>query len=179
MSVSPASGGCSHLDPVVLLHNASSWQSSKKEVSRALDAHELIKVRVPSDDREERVEIYETLAEELGAAKVQLIGKLFVLYRPNPDKDKKEAPAEKAPAEKKERKTGAKARNQRKRLTEIIQAEKKGKAKSLPWASTVKKGKTPKGQVKAVGERTPSWKTASQEKASLNNFFNLNETAFE
>ena len=142
-----------HLDPVVLLGASGLTEAVKKEVGRALDAHELIKVRVPSDDREERVEIYETLAEELGAAKVQLIGKLFVLYRPNPDKDKKEVPAEKAPAEKKERKPGAKARNQRKRLTEIIQAEKKGKAKSLPWASTVKKGKTPKGQVKAVGEK--------------------------
>ena len=81
-----------HLDPVVLLGASGLTEAVKKEVGRALDAHELIKVRVPSDDREERVEIYETLAEELGAAKVQLIGKLFVLYRPNPDKDKKDVP---------------------------------------------------------------------------------------
>lgn len=144
-----------HLDPVVLLGALGLTEAVKKEVDRALKAHELIKVRVPSDDREERIEIYETLADELGAAKIQLIGKLFVLYRPNPDKDKKEEHTEKAPTDKKERKTGAKARNQRKRLTEIIQAEKKGsKAKSLPWATgNVKKGKTPKGQVKAVGEK--------------------------
>ena len=63
-----------HLDPVVLLGASGLTEAVKKEVGRALDAHELIKVRVPSDDREERVEIYETLAEELGAAKVQLIG---------------------------------------------------------------------------------------------------------
>ena len=50
------------------------------------------------------------------------------------------------------RKTGAKARNNRKRLTEMIQNKNK-EAKSLPWAKTVKKGKTPKGQVKAVGAK--------------------------
>ena len=46
----------------------------------------------------------------------------------------------------------AKARNNRKRLTEMIQNKNK-EAKSLPWAKTVKKGKTPKGQVKAVGAK--------------------------
>ncbi len=39
----------------------------------------------------------------IGAAK-SIDRQTFVLYRPNPDKDKKEVPAEKAPAEKKERK---------------------------------------------------------------------------
>lgn len=140
-----------HLDPVVLLGNEGLTEAVKKEVNRALDSHGLIKIRVPGDDREERVEIYNTLADELGAAKIQLIGKLFVLFRPMPEK---EAMAEKEkPAAKKERKTGAKARNQRKRLTELLQAKKKG-AKSLPWDNKPAiKGKTPKGQVKAVGAK--------------------------
>ena len=140
-----------HLDPVVLLGSNGLTDAVKKEVSRALDAHGLIKVRVPGDEREERVEIYNALAEELGAAKIQLIGKLFVLFRPVPEKKTKDD--QEKVAAKKPRKTGAKARNQRKRLTEKIQGQKKS-AKSLPWeAKSMKKGKTPKGQVKAVGAK--------------------------
>lgn len=145
-----------HLDPVVLLGASGLTDAVRKEVDRELNIHGLIKVRVPSDDREERVAIYEELAEVLGAAKVQLIGKLFVLYRPIPEKtedDAEETP--KAVAEKKHRKTGAKARNARKRLTEKLQQDKKkaSRAKNLPWNAKVKKGKTPKGQVKEVGEK--------------------------
>jgi putative YhbY family RNA-binding protein len=59
-----------------------------KEADTALKAHGLIKVRVFGDDREARVSYYETLCEQLGAAPVQHIGKLLVLYRPKVDKPK-------------------------------------------------------------------------------------------
>lgn len=124
-----------------------------KEVDRALTAHGLIKVKVPSDDREERTAIFEELADKLGAAKITQIGKLLVLFRPIPEKEEtEETPKVKKAAPAAARKTGAKARNNRKRLTEMIQNKNK-EAKSLPWAKTVKKGKTPKGQVKAVGAK--------------------------
>lgn len=146
-----------HLDPVVLLGSSGLTDAVRKEVDRELNIHGLIKVKVPSDDREERVAIYEELAETLGAAKIQLIGKLFVLYRPIPEKDDDEKESEagiKSVSEKKPRKTGAKARNSRKKLTERIRKEKGEKAKNLPWnAKNKKKGKTPKGQVKEVGEK--------------------------
>lgn len=83
-----------HLDPVVLLGSSGLTDAVRKEVDRELNIHGLIKVKVPSDDREERVAIYEELAESLGAAKIQLIGKLFVLYRPIPEKDDDEKAAE-------------------------------------------------------------------------------------
>ncbi|HXE21883.1 MAG TPA: YhbY family RNA-binding protein, partial [Rhodoferax sp.] len=60
----------------------------KKETDAALNAHGLIKVRVFSDDRAARSEIYQTLADELGAAPIQHIGKLLVLWRPQPEKEK-------------------------------------------------------------------------------------------
>ncbi len=147
-----------HLDPVVLLGSSGLTDAVRKEVDRELNIHGLIKVKVPSDDREERVAIYEELAETLEAAKIQLIGKLFVLYRPIPEKNDNEKDAKsglKATAEKKPRKTGAKARNSRKKLTERIRKQKgESKAKNLPWnAKNKKKGKTPKGQVKEVGEK--------------------------
>lgn len=61
----------------------------KKETDAALNAHGLIKVRVQSDDRISRETIFQTLTEELGAAPVQHIGKLLVLWRPLPEKEKK------------------------------------------------------------------------------------------
>lgn len=61
----------------------------KKETDAALNAHGLIKVRVQSDDRAGREEIFQTLADELNAAPIQHIGKLLVLWRPMPEKEKK------------------------------------------------------------------------------------------
>jgi len=58
-----------------------------REVDGALKAHGLIKVRVFSDDRPAREAMLATLAEQLGAAPIQHIGKLLVLWRPRPDKD--------------------------------------------------------------------------------------------
>lgn len=79
-----------HLDPVVLLGANGLTEAVIKEIDRALDAHELIKVRVPGDEREERDEMYAELAERLSCARVQMIGKLLVLWRPNPEKRKAE-----------------------------------------------------------------------------------------
>lgn len=63
----------------------------KKEVAAALDAHGLIKVRVLSDDRAARETIFHGLADELGAAPIQHIGKLLVLWRPMAPKDREPA----------------------------------------------------------------------------------------
>ena len=75
------------LKPVVLLGSAGLSPSVVKEIDRALLAHELIKVKVPIDDRAERDEIFASVAESLSAARVQAIGKLLVLFRPAPDED--------------------------------------------------------------------------------------------
>ena len=76
-----------HLDPVVLLGANGLTEAVMKEIDRALKAHELIKVRVPSDDREEREEIFGRIAGELGCARVQMIGKLLILWRPADEDD--------------------------------------------------------------------------------------------
>lgn len=79
-----------HLDPVVLLGANGLTEAVMKEIDRALKSHELIKVKVPTDDREEREAIFAKVADELGAARVQMIGKLLILWRPAEDED--EAP---------------------------------------------------------------------------------------
>jgi RNA-binding protein len=79
-----------HLNPLVLIGNDGLTPAVQKEVDAALNAHGLIKVRVFSDERETRETIFNTLAEKLGAAQVQHIGKLLVLWRPMPEKEKAE-----------------------------------------------------------------------------------------
>ena len=77
-----------HLDPVVMVGGDGLTANVKKETDAALNAHGLIKVRVFSDDRAVREAMFQTLAEELSAAPIQHIGKLLVLWRPMPEKEK-------------------------------------------------------------------------------------------
>ncbi|MBS1186057.1 MAG: yhbY [Burkholderiaceae bacterium] len=70
------------LNPVVIVGESGLTPSVMKEIGLCLDAHGLIKIRVFGDDREARIAMYETICSELGAAPVQHIGKLLVIYRP-------------------------------------------------------------------------------------------------
>ncbi|AKJ28909.1 YhbY family RNA-binding protein [Caldimonas brevitalea] len=79
-----------HLDPVVLIGADGLTPAVAKEVDAALKAHGLIKVRVFSDERQTREDILAQLSEQLNAAPVQHIGKLLVLWRPIPPKEKTE-----------------------------------------------------------------------------------------
>ena len=79
-----------HLDPVVMIGNDGLTPSVQKEIDAALNSHGLIKVRVFSDDRTSREAMFTSLADTLGAAPIQHIGKLLVLWRPMPPKEKVE-----------------------------------------------------------------------------------------
>ncbi len=79
-----------HLNPVVQIGGDGLTPAVIKETDAALKAHGLIKVRVFSDDREERATVLARLADELNAAPIQHIGKLLVLWRPMPPKEKAE-----------------------------------------------------------------------------------------
>ncbi|WP_051919407.1 ribosome assembly RNA-binding protein YhbY [Basilea psittacipulmonis] len=74
------------LKPVVLIGDAGLTPSVLKEVDTNLTAHGLIKVRVAGDEREARIEILNEICESLSAAKVALLGKILILYRPKPEK---------------------------------------------------------------------------------------------
>ncbi len=90
-------GQAHHLDPVVMIGADGLTPAVEREVDRALEAHGLIKVRMFSDERSQREAALVQLAESLGAAPVQHIGKLLVLWRP---------PVEKAAVERADRKPG-------------------------------------------------------------------------
>ncbi len=79
-----------HLDPVVAIGNDGATEAVRREIESALDAHGLVKVRVFSDDRSARDSLFVELSEAFGAAPVQHIGKLLVLWRPPADKVKAE-----------------------------------------------------------------------------------------
>lgn len=89
-----------HLDPVVMIGSDGLTPAVKKEIDAALNAHGLIKVRVQGDDRLQREEMFNAIADDLGAAPIQHIGKLLVFWRPLPEKvreadeDRKPGPRE-------------------------------------------------------------------------------------
>lgn len=74
-----------HLDPVVMVGSDGLTPNVIKEIDLALKAHGLIKVRVFSDDRKMREATFAQLCDQLGAAPIQHIGKLLVLWRPIPE----------------------------------------------------------------------------------------------
>jgi len=78
------------LDPVVAIGNAGLTPAVIKELDVALKAHELVKVRVHSDHRDERESHLAAICEALGASPVQHLGKLLIVWRAAP---KKEEPA--------------------------------------------------------------------------------------
>src|SRR5450756_866489 len=78
------------LSPTVMIGNAGLTESVLKEIALTLKTHELIKIRVMSDDRAMRETMLETIGTQLNATPVQHIGKILVVYRPNPDGDSNE-----------------------------------------------------------------------------------------
>jgi RNA-binding protein len=69
------------LHPVVIVGARGLAESVLNEVEIALKSHELIKVKLTSDNRVERTSQYAALSEALAAAPVLQIGKIAVLYR--------------------------------------------------------------------------------------------------
>lgn len=74
-----------HLHPVVSIAGNGLSASVLKEIDAALKAHELIKVRIYGDDREARTAYLAEICNQLGCVAIQSIGKLLVVYRPNPE----------------------------------------------------------------------------------------------
>ena len=143
-------GEAHHLEPVVMIGADGLTPAVLKEIEAALKAHGLIKVRMFSDDRAAREATLATLAEQLGAAPVQHIGKLLILWRPIP---------EKAAAAKDDRKPGP-------RTVKLVSFSKSGSHRA-----TVKKVKvfgnervTAGGQIKRVKTRAASVKKKAQQR---------------
>ncbi len=79
--------GLAHsLKPVVLLGSNGLTEAVVAEIDYALNHHELIKVKIPTDDRETKGLIVDAICQETSATKVQVIGKTLVIYRQSEEK---------------------------------------------------------------------------------------------
>lgn len=70
------------LKPVVTIAQKGLSETVCKEIDRALEQHELIKVKILAADRESRQAIAEEICREAKAERIQSIGNIAVLYRP-------------------------------------------------------------------------------------------------
>ncbi|MGB1261603.1 MAG: ribosome assembly RNA-binding protein YhbY [Cognaticolwellia sp.] len=79
--------GLAHsLKPVVLLGNNGLTEAVVAEIDFALNHHELIKVKIPTEDRETKALIVEAICRETNATKVQVIGKTLIIFRTSEEK---------------------------------------------------------------------------------------------
>ena len=79
--------GLAHdLKPVVMVGAKGVGAALLAELDQALELHELVKVKVAAEDREQRDEWIAALVEGSGAALVARIGHVAVLYRRSKDK---------------------------------------------------------------------------------------------
>ena len=78
-------GRAHHLEPVVMIGDAGLTAAVMAEIDRALNAHELIKIRVHGDDRGARLQMLADICTQAACAPVQNIGKLLIIWRKAPD----------------------------------------------------------------------------------------------
>ena len=73
------------LKPVIIIGAKGLTQPVLDETNIALDAHELIKIKINGADKTERLEIATALCDNLKAEFIQLIGFIAVVYRKKVD----------------------------------------------------------------------------------------------
>jgi RNA-binding protein len=74
------------LDPVIAVGKNGVTEALVKETSRALEKHELIKVRVMQEAPVDRHEAAEEMATKTESVLAQVLGRTFLLYRKHPKK---------------------------------------------------------------------------------------------
>jgi len=80
------------MDPILTIGKDGVGHNTIVQADGALAARELIKGRVLQTAPDEPAAIAAAIAEETGAALVQVVGRNFLLYRRNPEEPKIELP---------------------------------------------------------------------------------------
>ncbi len=70
-----------HLNPVVMIGRSELSEAVLRSTEAALNAHELIKVKLQEGCNLDRREVAADLAARTGAQVAQILGKTFLLYR--------------------------------------------------------------------------------------------------
>ncbi|RMH40210.1 MAG: ribosome assembly RNA-binding protein YhbY [Gammaproteobacteria bacterium] len=69
------------LKPVVLLGSQGLTEAVLNAIDEALEHHELIKVKVRAETRDDKQAIIDAIVEATGAEKIQVVGHNLTLYR--------------------------------------------------------------------------------------------------
>ena len=72
------------LKPVVMLGANGLTDAVLAEIELAIAHHELIKVKLAGEDRDERRSIADAICEQLGAVNVQILGHNLIAFRAKP-----------------------------------------------------------------------------------------------
>jgi RNA-binding protein len=72
-----------HLKPVIIIGSNGLTNAVIQETDRALNDHELIKIRIHIEDREELNKITNAICTQTGATLIQVIGHIVAIYRKN------------------------------------------------------------------------------------------------
>ncbi len=89
------------LSPVVMIGDHGLTPAIIREIDRNLKAHELIKVRAFTDDREQRAKWFDEICDALYAAPIQHIGKIYIIWRHSPELEAARAKAALPPTKRK------------------------------------------------------------------------------
>ena len=69
------------LKPVVSIGDAGLSENVEKELDRALEDHELIKVKIPAGDKSFKDQLITEMCEKTESQLVQQVGKIALIYR--------------------------------------------------------------------------------------------------
>lgn len=75
-----------HLKPVVMVGANGLTEGVIAEAEQALAYHELIKIKIAAEDRENKKLISEAIVRETQAIPIQQIGAVLTLYKPSDEK---------------------------------------------------------------------------------------------
>lgn len=78
------------LSPVVIIGSNGLTPNVIKEINVALEAHELIKIRINAENREAKLAIATEICEQTKATQIHMIGHILSIYRKS-NKPKKKA----------------------------------------------------------------------------------------
>ena len=78
-----------HLEPVVLIGKHGITDGTIKSIDRVLEARELIKIKF-REFKDEKLSLSEKIAELTNSRVVGVIGHTVIIFRQNPDSDKRQ-----------------------------------------------------------------------------------------
>lgn len=76
------------LHPVIQIGKLSLTEQVQKGIDKALDDHELIKIKINNNSEVDIQELNQLITDQLGARIIRSIGHTILLYRPSSDENK-------------------------------------------------------------------------------------------